>query len=135
MGLVCGTYDAKENILRLRHPAPVVLSDRATMEEFFREVSHIIAACAAPPWLLVDYTNLEISADMTLEYASHVKSYRPAVRGVYRYKLSNSTEGVLTQVAVLIANKRDANIFPDEATALAALRQARDTERPAKLDA
>ena len=131
MDFVTGTYDAKENVLRLSHPHPVTLGDPVTVEQFFEEVSRIIADCHAQPYLLVDYTNLEISANMTQEYARQVKAYRPGVRGVYRYNLSGNTEGVLTQVAVLIANRQDANIFPDEAAARAAMGRAREAERAA----
>jgi hypothetical protein len=37
--------------------------------------------------------------------------------GVFRYNLSADTEGVLTKVTVLVANRADANIFPDEESA------------------
>jgi hypothetical protein len=76
----------------------------------------------------VDYANLAISAELTREYASQVRLYRPLVAGTFRYNLSADTEGVLTKVAVLVANRADANIFPDEASARVAIRQARSRE-------
>jgi hypothetical protein len=125
MPMVLGAYEAQENVLRLWHPERVVLGDPETIKRFFKEVARLIMACPAPPYVLVDYTNAEIPSDMTQEYAAAVRAYRPGVKGVFRYNISGGTEGVLTRVTVLIANKADANIFPDEASARAAVRKAR----------
>jgi hypothetical protein len=129
---VRGKYEPGEGILHLSHPEPTTLADPTAVAEFFQKVSRLIRQCPQPPYLLVDYTNLEIAVDMTREYANQVKAYRGQVKGVYRYNLSARTEGVLTKVAVLLANKSDANIFPDEASARAAIRRARtpDPARP-----
>jgi hypothetical protein len=120
-----GKYEPAEGILHLSHPEPTTLSDPQAVEGFFQEVARLIRRCPQPPYLLVDYTNLDIVVDMTRAYANQVRAYRSLVKGVYRYNLSASTEGVLTKVAVLLANKSDANIYPDEASARAAIRHAR----------
>jgi hypothetical protein len=128
--VIRGKYDPQGRILHLMHTQPTLLADPKAVAEFFREVSRLIRKCPKRPYLLVDYTNLDIAVEMTREYANQVKAYRRQVEGVYRYNLSASTEGVLTKVAVLLANKSDANIFPDEASARAAIRRARAPESP-----
>ena len=84
----------------------------------------LLKRCPRPPYLLVDYTNFAIAAAMTHVYASQVKAYRHLAAGVFRYNLSPDTEGVLTKVAVLVANRTDANVFPDEQSARDAIRKA-----------
>lgn len=125
---VRGKYEPEEGILHLMHPHHTTLADPKAVAAFFREVAHLIRQCPQPPYLLVDYTNLDIAVDMTREYATQVTAYRARVKSVFRYNLSAGTEGVLTKVAVLLANKSDANIYPDESTARAAIRRARTTE-------
>ena len=129
MAAIKAQYEPEEGILRLCHPEPTMLADPRAVAEFFREVARLIRRCPQPPYLLVDYTNLDIAVDMTREYANQVSAYRGRVKGVYRYNLSAGTEGVLTKVAVLLANKSDANIYQDEAGARAALRRARTADR------
>jgi len=130
--VIKGNYEPEERVLHLRHTRPTTLADPKAVAEFFREVSRLIRQCPQRPYLLVDYTNLDIAVEMTRKYADQVKAYRGTVEGVYRYNLSAGTEGVLTKVTVLLANKSEANIFPDEASARAAIRRARipDPLRP-----
>lgn len=127
---IVAKYEPEEGILQFWHPEPTLLSDAAKVAEFFSEVARLIRQCPQPPYMLVDYTNLEIAVDMTQEYATQVKAYRGQVRGVFRYNLNASTEGVLTRVAVLLANKSDSNIYPDEQAAREAIGRARGQERP-----
>ena len=84
----------------------------------------LIEACPQTPYLLVDYTNLEISVEMTDEYTEQLRIYKPKVRGVFRYGLSEDMTGKLTTVAIRLGNKADANIFANEADARAALASA-----------
>jgi hypothetical protein len=129
--LVSGEYEPAEGILRLWHPQPVTLDTPPLVEQFFREVNALVKRCPQPPYLLVDYANLRIAAEMTQAYAAEVRTYRPSVAGVFRYNLTADTEGVLTKVAVLVANRADANIFPDESSARQAIRRARQgAQRP-----
>jgi hypothetical protein len=130
MRFVSGEYEPKDDILRLWHPQPVSLDAPAFVDEFFREVYALVRQCPRPPYLLVDYTNLQIAAELTQHYASRVREYRGQVAGVFRYNLNAGTEGVLTRVTVLLANRADANIFPDEASAREAIRRARQGQRP-----
>ena len=122
---VVGEYDAAESVLHIRHPGPVNLDNAERITAFFAEVRGLIESCSEPPYLLVDYANLEISVDMQNEYADQLKLYRRKVRGVFRYGLSEDMAGRLTGVAVRLGNRLDANIFEDEATARAALQSVR----------
>jgi hypothetical protein len=129
VGVIRAKYEPEEGILHLSHPEHTTLADPKAVAAFFRQVARLIRRCPQPPYLLVDYANLDIAVDMTREYANQVRAYRGTVKGVYRYNLSSGTAGVLTKVAVLLANKSDANIYGDEASARAGIRCARTPER------
>jgi len=61
-------------------------------------------------------------------YQTQLQSYRPMVRGVFRYGIAEGVHGTLTGVTVRLANRLEANIFPSEAAARAAIARARDSE-------
>jgi hypothetical protein len=130
MSFVEGQHEPAANILRLWHAQPVRLDEPRLIEQFFEEVVALLKKCARPPYLLVDYTNFQIDAAMTEPYARAVKTYRHLAAGVFRYNLSPDTEGVLTRVAVLVANRADANVFPDERSAREAIRKAQAAAGP-----
>jgi hypothetical protein len=126
---VVGIYEAEENILHLSHPKPIMLNTPQVMEDFFREVMYWIRSCPVKPYLLVNYTNVEIAVDITQEYSRQLRNYRPMVLEVYRYGLSHDLTGSFTTMAVRMGNMKSAtnsNIYPDEATARQALRKARE---------
>jgi len=125
MRFVEGEYEPGSNVLRLWHPRRVTLNEPRLVEQFFQNVVELLKACPRPPYLLVDYTNFHIAAEMTQFYARQVKAYRHLTVGVFRYNLSPDTEGVLTKVAILVANRAAANIFPDERSAREAIGKAR----------
>jgi hypothetical protein len=124
MRFVEGEYEPASNVLRLWHPRPVTLNEPRLVEQFFEDVVGLLKACPRPPHLLVDYRNFQIAAEMTQFYAKQVQAYRHLTVGVFRYNLSPDTEGVLTKVAILVANRAAANIFPDERSAREAIRKA-----------
>jgi hypothetical protein len=126
---VLGVYERENNILHTWHPNPIVLDDPFTIERFFREVRRLIEACPEPPYNLVNYAGLSISPEMMGAYQAQLKTYRPMLRGVFRYGIAEGVQGTLTGVTVRLANKAEANIFPDEATAREAIRKARAAER------
>lgn len=126
---VVGSYEAEENILHLTHPRQLVLNTPQIMEEFFREVIYWIKACPVKPYLLVDYTNVDIAVDITQEYTRQLRNYRPMVLEVFRYGLSNDLSGSFTSMAVRMGNLKSAtssNIYPSEEAARQALRKARE---------
>ena len=125
MPMVSGAYEAEDGVLRLWHPGRAVLDSAAQVKQYFEEIGRLIASCPSPPWLLIDYANVEVRREVTQEYVEKARAYRPLVRDVHRFGVSEATEGVLTRVAILLATGVDANIFPDEASARAALRKVR----------
>jgi hypothetical protein len=125
---VMGVYEPESNILHTWHPNPIVLDDPFTVEHFFREVRRLIEACPEPPYNLVNYAGLTISPEMMGAYQAQLKIFRPMVRGVFRYGIAPGVGGTLTGVTVRLANRTEANIFPDEATAREAIRKVRAAE-------
>ena len=126
---VVGSYEAEENILHLTHPRPIVLNTPEVMEDFFREVIYWIRTCPVKPYLLVDYTNVDIAVDITQEYTRQLRNYRPLVLEVFRFGLSNDLNGSFTSMAVRMGNMKSAtssNIYPNEEAARQALRKARE---------
>ena len=124
MGVTAGQYEEGENILHLWYPSPVDLSDERTLVAFFDEVeADWIRPCPRKPYLLVNYKNVRIPPAMTSTYAQRIQHLRPLVLGTFRYGISAD----LTGVAVAIGNltlQAQANIYPDEASARAAIRAA-----------
>ena len=123
------TYDPVENVLHMWHPRPVALDDPFTVERFFRDVRRLIDGCPDRPYLLVNYAGLTISPEMMGAYQAQLKTYRPMVRGVFRYGIGQGVGGTLTGVTVRLANRAEANIFANEGAAREAIRLARSAEK------
>jgi hypothetical protein len=116
-----GNYDATENILHLWFPQRVVLSDAATVEEFFREVTREwIDRCPIPPYLLVNYKNVQILPSATQEYANAIASFQSKIIATFRYGVSPDLTGVAVSMGNLSLS-RPANLFSTEAEARAAI--------------
>jgi hypothetical protein len=126
---VLGAYEREDNVLHTWHPQPITLDDPFTVERFFREVKRLIESCPERPYMLVNYAGLAISPEMMSAYQAQLKTYRPLVLGVFRYGIAEGVGGTLTGVTVRLANKAEANIFPDEAAAREAIRKLRAAER------
>ncbi len=121
-------YEPEENIIRMVHPIPINLNSAAIIAEFFREVTYWLQSCPTKPYLLVDYTNLEVAVNMTDEYSAQLRNYRPMVLGVFRYGVSSDLNGSFTTMTIRLGNMRSAsssNIYPDEASARQALLKAK----------
>lgn len=121
MKLTNGSYDQEQNILHLWFPARVVLTDSATVEEFFREITREwIDRCPTPPYVLVNYENLRILPTATQDYATAIAAFQSKIIATFRYAVSAD----LTGVAVTMGNltlSRPANVFSTEADARAAI--------------
>ncbi len=116
-----GTYDLAQNILHLWFPQRVVLTDAATVEEFFREVTHEwIDRCPTPPYVLVNYENLHILPAATQHYAASIAGFQARIIGTFRYAVSPDLTGVAVSMGNLTIS-RPANVFASEAEARAAI--------------
>jgi hypothetical protein len=124
-GFTSGAYEPEENILHLWYERPVDLRDEAMVIAFFDEVeTRWIRSCLGRPYVLVNFRNVRIAPAMTSVYARCIQRFLPLVLGTYRYGIGPD----LTGVAVAMGNMglaAQANIFPDEASARAAIRTAR----------
>jgi hypothetical protein len=132
---IAGRYEADQNILHLWHPNPIILNSAALLEEFFKEVALWIKSCPTRPYLLVNYTNVEISVDLTAEYAQQVKNYHPFVLGAFRYGVSEDLAGRFTAMTIRMGHMRIAttsNLFPDELSARQAIALVRQSNLPVK---
>jgi hypothetical protein len=126
--LAAGEYDSAENILHLWFPHRVELADDEKICAFFDEVTaDWIRPCPRPPYLLVDFTNLHIRANMAEAYAKRIARFQSLLLGTYRYGLPPTFTGV----AVALGNLRlgvPANIFTDQRGAREAIRAAKEKE-------
>jgi hypothetical protein len=124
--MTTGRYEASENILHLWYPHRVDLNDKEVLRRFFDEVSDDwIGPCPSPPYLLVNYANVHIRADMAEAYAKNIGRFQPMLLGTYRYGVPASFTGV----TVALGNLKlaaPANIFPDEQSARRAIRLAKE---------
>jgi hypothetical protein len=120
-----GSYEAAENVLHLWYESPVDLRDDATVIAFFGEVETAwLLPLSVKPYVLVNYRNVRIAPTVTSAYALSVQRIQPLVIATYRYGVGSD----LTGVTVTLGNMglhAHANIFPDEASARAAIRKAR----------
>jgi hypothetical protein len=126
--LAAGEYESAENILHLWFPLRVELADDEKICAFFDEVTaDWIQQCPRPPYLLVDFTNLHIRANMADAYAKSIARFQSLLLGTYRYGLPPTFTGV----AVALGNLRlsaPANIFTDQRGAREAIRAAKEKE-------
>jgi hypothetical protein len=124
-----GVYELGTNILQLHYPSRVDLADERTIVAFFDEVEHDwIRPCIKKPYLLVDYRNVHLAPKMTDVYAHAIERFKALVLGTFRYGIAPD----LTGVAVSMGNMKlasQANIFPDEAAARAAIEKHRAAAR------
>jgi hypothetical protein len=123
--LTAGEYDSTENVLHLWFPRRVELADEQAIRAFFDEVmADWIQPCSRKPYLLVNFSNLHIHANMADVYAKNIARFQSMLLGTYRYGLPPSFTGV----AVALGNLQlgaPANLFPDEPSAREAIREAK----------
>jgi hypothetical protein len=124
--LAAGEYEAAENILHLWFPRRVELADEEEIRAFFDEVTtDWIKRCPRQPYLLVNFSNLHIRANMADAYARSIARFQSLLLGTYRYGVPPTFTGV----AVALGNLRlaaPANIFPDQRGAREAIRIAKE---------
>ena len=120
---IAGAYDPLENILHLWFPQAVRLLDAETVGVFFDEVVRDwVALCPTKPYLLVNYANLHIAANLADEYARSIAGFQQMLLGTFRYGVAPNFTGV----TVALGNLKlavGANIFSDEASAREAIRR------------
>ena len=121
-----GEYETAENILHLWFPRRIELVDEQGIRAFFEQVRvDWIEPCPSKPYLLVNFSNLHIRADMAEVYAKNIARFQPMLLGTYRYGVPPSFTGV----AVALGNLKlaaPANIFPDQRSARDAIRVAKE---------
>jgi hypothetical protein len=118
-----GAYEGAENILHLWYPNRVQLADEATVVDFFEEVESLwIRPCPTRPYLLVNYANVHLAANMAAVYAARIARFRPLVIETFRYGVAPDFTGVAVALGTLKLAAR-ANIFADEAAARDAIRR------------
>jgi hypothetical protein len=122
---VAGKYEEDDRILHLWFPQPVQLRDPASLSEFFDEVIRDwIDPTPGKFYLLVNYTNLHIGAHVADAYANAIGRFQHRLLGTFRYNLDKDFTGVAVGLGNLQL-KMSANVFPDEASARAAIHQAK----------
>lgn len=122
---VSGRFEDINNILHLWFPSPVLLRDPQSVTAFFDEViEDWVATAPGCFYLLVDYKNLHIAAQVADSYAANIKRFQHRLLGTFRFGIP----GDFTGVAVSLGNMKlqaPANLFSDEASARAAIEQIR----------
>jgi hypothetical protein len=126
--LVAGEYESAENILHLWFPRRVELADEEAIRAFFDEVmTEWIRPRSSKPYLLVNFRNLHIRANMADVYATSIARFQSMLLGTYRYGVPPTFTGV----AVALGNLQlaaPANIFQDERSAREAIRAAKENQ-------
>ena len=121
---VAGQFEQDRNTLHLWFPNPVVLRDVDSVAAFFDEVVHDwIDHTPERFYLLVNYGNLHIAAQVSDAYSANIQRFQHKLLGTFRYGIP----GDFTGVAVSLGNLKlqaPANLFNDEAAARAAIAQA-----------
>jgi len=123
--LMAGEYESAENILHLWFPRRIELADEGAIRAFFEEVIvDWIRPCPCKPYLLVNFGNLHIRANMAAAYATNIARFQSMLLGTYRYGMPATFTGVTVALGNLKLSA-PANIFPDEQSAREAIDQAK----------
>jgi len=123
--LAAGEYESAENILHLWFPQRIELADEEAIRAFFDEVIvDWIQPCPRKPYLLVNFRNLNIRANMADAYAKNIARFQAMLLGTYRYGMPPTFTGVTVALGNLKLSA-PANIFPDEHSAREAIAQAK----------
>jgi hypothetical protein len=126
--LAAGEYESAENILHLWFPRRIELADEEAICAFFDEVMvEWIQPRPRKPYLLVNFSNLHIRANMAEVYARNISRFQSMLLGTYRYGMPASFTGV----AVALGNLQlaaPAHIFPDERSAREAIHAAKENQ-------
>jgi hypothetical protein len=130
--MMAGAYDAVERILKLWYPEPVHLKDDAAMKTMFDEAkrewfSRYLSGDAKLA-LLIDLSNLHVSPTLVDAFAAELRPMLPRLLGVYRYNAPKDFTGVALSLGAVRAEERSAPLYPDEASARAAIRAARQAQ-------
>jgi hypothetical protein len=104
------------------------LADEKAIRGFFDEVISVwIQPCPRRPYLLVNFNNLHIHANMAQVYAKNIARFQSKLLGTYRYGVPPGFTGV----AVALGNLQlgaPANLFADEPNAREAIRMAKQKQ-------
>ncbi len=126
--LTAGEYESAENILHLWFPSRIELAGEEAIRAFFDEVvADWIQPCPRKPYLLVNFSNLHIRANMAGVYAKNIARFQSMLLGTYRYGMPPSFTGVTVALGNLKLSA-PANIFPDERSAREAIRQEKEKQ-------
>jgi hypothetical protein len=126
--LAAGEYESAENILHLWFPRRVELADEDAIGAFFDEViADWIQPCTSKPYLLVNFSNLHIRANLARVYAKNIARFQSMLLGTYRYGVPPTFTGVTVALGNLQL-AAPANIFPDERSAREAIRVAKEKQ-------
>jgi hypothetical protein len=124
-GRTSGSYDAGQNVLHIWYEQPVVCTDELAVNSLFDEVENIwVRACPKKPYLLVNYANVRIAPAVTDTYARRIERLKVLVLGTFRYDVGTDLTGVTITMGNMSVGTH-ANIYPDEASARAAIDAAR----------
>jgi hypothetical protein len=122
---VAGRFEPLENTLHLWFPQPVRLGDAESVRVFFDEVvKDWIEPTPGHFYLLVNYQNLHITAQVAGDYAKHIQRFQHRLLGTFRYGIP----GDFTGVAVSLGNmqlKTRVHLYENEAAARAAIEAAK----------
>jgi len=121
-------YDERENVMRAWVPGGIKFVDHQISREFFDEIMSILKSCEHPPYVLADLTGFEVPPYMSTDYANHMARMKEYTLGVFRYGIPRDMGGELLSTTMHIAAMKAisrSNLYPDEKTARAAIREAK----------
>ncbi len=125
-------YESDKNILHIWHPSHVMLGEPNILGEFIKELTQVIKSCPIHPFLLVNFSNLEIDVSITDDFGRAIKAYRPYVIEIFRYGVPKNPKGIYTAAAVKMGNALNSvtiTFYPGEAEARQAIADYKPAEQ------
>lgn len=119
-------YERGENILKMWTKELVRMIEPTVVRRFYEDCAVVIAHCPTKPWLLVDFSKVELSVAMAHEYARGIGLLKPLVIETFRF---GAHQGDFITTAIRLGATQistRSNIFADEASARAAIKAARE---------
>ncbi len=124
-------YDKKEDIICIDY-APGTVMTQSLLEEVMAQVAELAGQLPHPVFSLSSLRDVSIAPELQPNFASFTARLLQHVRGVIRYDANQMLTNITIRTSTVLGKqqKKVSHIYPSRESALEAIRQLRQAERP-----